>query len=413
MAVRSLIRSNLQAQKVVFTVAEIPSGIPAIAPLVAQVYAPDDATRLQLAQRVKTLFESKPGVEDVDWTGRPGAPVARLDIGHQQAAARGVVAAQVAQTTHILFAGDSSAWARDPNEVEPVQIAVRQVRSQRSRLEDLGSLTFTPAGNGPPVPVSDFGKVHVKEGTFSRWRMDLQPVMLVTGVITGEGPLYTALDVSRILKREGLGPNTHVQTFFSNDTPNPQQCAVKWAGDWDTQRDILRDLGGAFAVVVCLIYVILVAWYESFLTPIVIMLPIPLILVGVIPAHALMGKYIDGAGLIGVIALAGIMVRNSILLVDFARDLIHAGTSVREAVLRASRTRMRPILLTALAVILGENVLFFDPLLQCLGYVLVFGCFASTLLTLGIVPIAFYQMETYRLHREARRSACPGSEVGS
>jgi multidrug efflux pump subunit AcrB len=232
--------------------------------------------------------------------------------------------------------------------------------------------------------------------------MDLQPVVMVTAVITGDGPLYTALDVAKRLHEKTEAVPSQVQVLFSDTVPDPQRQVVKWAGDWNTQRDVLRDLGGAFAIVLCLIYVMLVAWYESFLMPVVIMLPIPLILIGVIPAHALIGKYIDGPGLIGVIALAGIMVRNSILLVDFSREKLAEGLSIRESVLNASLTRMRPIVLTALAVILGENVLIFDPLLQGLGYVLVFGCLVSTALTLGIIPIALYQLETFFLRQRLR-----------
>jgi multidrug efflux pump subunit AcrB len=412
LAVRSLVSPLLAEHKATFTVAEIPSGVPTLAPLVAEVYAPDEESRLALAQRVKNTFESMPGITDVDWTARQGPKVARLEIKHQQAAVRGVMAAQVAQATRILFAGDTSSWAQVPREHEPVQIAIRQDRSHCTSLEDLSSLYFTSAGGGPPVPASEVGMIQMMEGTYPLWRIDLQPVVMVTAVITGDGPLYAALDVTKRLKKETSSKTSQVQVLFSDAVPDPQHQVVKWAGEWDTQRDVLRDLGGAFAIVLCLIYIILIAWYGSFLTPLVIMLPIPLILVGVIPAHALMGKYIDGPGLIGVIALAGIMVRNSILLVDFAKSQIAEGTSIREAILRASRTRMRPIVLTAMAVILGENVLIFDPLLQGLGYALVFGCLMSTALTLCIVPVAFYQLETF-LHHRRQRSAGQNPEVHS
>jgi len=186
---------------------------------------------------------------------------------------------------------------------------------------------------------------------------------------------------------------------------------VKWSGDWSIQRDLLRDLGGAFAIVLFLIYGMLVAWYESFLTPVVIMLPIPLILVGVIPVHALLGMPMDATGLIGVIALAGIMVRNSILLVDFASSKIASGLSIREAVIRGSRTRLRPIVLTALAVVLGESVLCLDPLLRGLGMALVFGGLVSATLTLCIVPVAYFHMETFRQRRRDNQSQLPASEV--
>jgi multidrug efflux pump subunit AcrB len=280
-----------------------------------------------------------------------------------------------------------------------VQIAIRQSRSQRAGTNDIRSLYFSSLLGGPPVLATDIGNVQEMEGSYPFMRMDLQPVVMVTAVVTGDGPLYTALDVSKRLKKESPSGSSPVQVHFSDSTPDPEGLVVKWAGDWSIQRDLLMDLGGDFVIVLFLIYGMLVAWSDSFLTPVVIMLPIPLILIGVIPAHVLMGKALDATGLIGMIALAGIMVRNSILLVDFARNKIAMGMPVREAVLRASKTRMRPILLTALAVILGESVLCLDPLLQGLGYALVFGGLVSTSLTLGIVPVAYYQLDTLRVSK--------------
>ncbi|HWQ08116.1 MAG TPA: efflux RND transporter permease subunit, partial [Holophaga sp.] len=367
LAVRERLRPMFAAAGATFSVAEIPSGPPTLAPLVAEVYAPDDAGRVALAASVKQRLEAMPGVVDVDWSGRPGPKVARFVVSPQLAALRGVAAAQAATTTRLLFDGDRSTWAQFPREYEPVEVAISQPRSRRAGMDDLAATTFTPMTGGAPVSARDIGRVEVLDGTAPLMRMDLQPVILVTAAVTGEGPLYTAIDLSRQLRR---GAET-VQVRFSGAAPDPQDRTVKWSGDWSTQRDLLRDLGGASLVVLLLIYGMLVAWYESFLLPFVIMLPIPLILVGVIPAHPLLGKAIDATGLIGTIALAGIMVRNSILLVDFASGKIRAGFTIREAVVRGSRTRLRPICLTALAVILGEMVLLHDSLLQSLGIALV------------------------------------------
>lgn len=410
-AVRDRLASTLAGQNADFTVAEIPSGPPSVAPLVAEVYAPSDADRIALARSVKSRLKALPGVADVDWVLRPGPRIASLEVLHQQAAARGVVAAQAALTTRTLFQGDTSTWAQFPHEHEPVQIAIRQNRSLRAGKGDLESLTFNAMTGGPPVPATEIGEVREREGQPPLMRMDLQPVIMVMGVSTGEGPLYSALDFTRVLESGPKVAGSAVRVQFADGTPDIRSRTVKWGGDLSLLRDMLRDLGGAFAFVLLLIYGALVVWYESFITPVIIMLPIPLIGVGVIPAHALLGKPIDSTGLIGVIALAGIMVRNSILLVDFTEHKIRCGFSVREAVIRGSRTRMRPIAITALAVVLGESVLLLDSLLKSLGIALVFGGLVSTILTLFIVPAAYYQLGTWHQRKRSRLAQPSPSEV--
>ena len=341
-----------------------------------------------------------PGVADVDWTGRPGSPRARYEIDHQSAAARGVIPAQVAGTVRTLVAGETGAWAHFPREREPVPIVLRLARSQRSAPADISSLYFNSLTGHAPVPAPDIGTVQPIEASFPLMRKDLQPVVMVNGVATGEGPFYSALDLTKRLRALGGPDSRPVQVLWTNKNPEAGRYAVRWDGEWAFQRDMYSDLGMTFAVVLLLIYAILVAWYGSFLTPLVVMVPIPLIFIGVIPAHVIMGKPVDVCGLPGVIALAGIVIRNSVLLVDFARSHIASGTAIREAVLMACGIRLRPIVLTALAVILGEFVLYFDPILQGIGLTLPAGALVSTALTLGIVPIAYYQLATFLTYKE-------------
>jgi multidrug efflux pump subunit AcrB len=211
--------------------------------------------------------------------------------------------------------------------------------------------------------------------------------------VTGDGPNYSAADMTERLKKEKIN-GSPLQVIWSEAKAGTGAYAVSWSGEWSVQRDLFSDLGMAFLVVLFLIYCVLVAWYRSFLVPLVIMLPIPLIVIGVVPTHVILDKPLDGPGTMAMIALAGIVIRNSILLVDFARSGIASGMSVREAVLSACEIRLRPILLTALAVILGEVVLYFDPVLRGLGITMPSGALISTLLTLGIVPLAYYQLMT-------------------
>ena len=300
---------------------------------------------------------------------------------------RGVVAAQAAGTVRTLFAGDSSSWANLPHEREPVPIIVRLARAGRSSIADIRSLSFTPVTGGPPVPATEIGSMKRVAGPYPILRKDLEPVVMVTGVVTGDGPNYSAADITKLLKKETVDGKP-IQVIWNDEKSQTGRYAVSWAGEWSIQRDMFSDLGVSFLVVLFLIYCILVAWYRSFLIPVIIMLPIPLVIIGVIPAHIALNKPLDGPGTMGIIALAGIVIRNSILLVDFARSRIASGMPIKEAVLKACEIRLRPILLTALAVILGEVVLYFDPILRGLGITMPSGALISTLLTLGIVPLA-------------------------
>lgn len=394
LAMRPLVKQVLSGKDTLVVVAEKPPGVPSFSPLVAEVYGPEDETRLTLAREVKSKFMAMPGVVDVDWTARPGKERIRYEVDLQKASVRGVVAAQAVGTVRTLFAGDANSWASLPMERDPVPIIVRLARQGRTSTADIRSLSFTPLTGGPPVPATEIGSLKRIPGPYPLLRKDQQPVIMVTGVVTGYGPIYSAADISESLKKEKVN-GWPVQVIWDDKIPDLGSYAVSWAGEWTLQRDMFRDLGLSFLVVLFLIYCILVAWYRSFLIPLVIMLPIPLIIIGVIPAHVILNKPLDGVGTVGVIALAGIVIRNSILLVDFARERIASGMPVREAVLGACETRVRPIMLTALAVILGEVVLYFDPLLRGMGITMPSGAFISTLLTLGIVPLAFYQLTTF------------------
>ena len=281
---------------------------------------------------------------------------------------------------------------------------MRLARSQRTSPEDIQSLLFTSILGGMGVPASDIGELRKNEGTYPLMRKDLQPIVMVSAESTGIGPTYSMKDISKLIINERMPDAKPLEVIWKDKVIAPGSYAVNWAGDWVIQRDLYSDLGMAFVAVLFLIYALLVAWYGSFLMPIIVMLPIPLIFIGVIPAHALFGKALNGVGTIGVIALAGIVLRNSILLVDFARNNINDGMSVKDAVLKACALRVRPIIITALAIILGEGVLYFDPMMQGLGITMPSGTFISTLLTLGVVPIAYYQLATLQQRRALKKS---------
>lgn len=415
-SVRALVAQALQDEDATFSVAELPPGPPVQATVVAEIYGPDEATRLELAKEVRAQFARTPGIVDLDWSARsPESPLLSYEVDPQRAALRGIVAGQAALAVRTLLSGDVSGWASLPDEREPVPIALRLTTAQRASRADVEGLTFT-SPDGSAVPASDIGTFRVAAGNYPRLRRDLIPMMTVTAETVGTVPVNAVLDLTEAL-RALRGPDGRPLEFlWTGATPSPSGASIRWAGEWTTTYELFRDLGGAFAIVIFLLYVMMVGWYQSFVTPLVVMLPIPLSLLGVIPAHALFGMPLTGMAVVGFIALAGLMVRNSILLVDFARANIDRGLDVAEATLDAAQTRLRPIVLTGATVVLGDGMLFFDPLLQGLGLAMAFGALASTALTLYVVPVAFYQLSAWRGARTRARptaSTSPAAEVVS
>jgi len=410
--VRDIVTENLAGSGATFTVAEQPPGPPTQAALSMEVYGPNDEGRLALADQIRQVFATTEDVVDVDWTARSGAPILRYDVDLQKAASRGVVAAQVSTTIRTLLAGNDNNWAHRPNENEPVPISVRLAASERALEADLESIRFSSMIPGTTVPATDVGRFEKRLGSFPLIRKDMDPMVTVTADAINKGPIYSVIDITKKLHKMKAPDGSDIKILWSDDPkPSWDRYSVRWTGEWTiTYDNLIRDLGLAFVVVLFLIYMSMVVWYDSFLTPVVIMLPIPFVLIGVIPGHLLFGEYITGLSVIGVIALAGIMVRNSILLVDFARSLIHSGVPIKEAVLQASQTRLRPIVLTSATVILGDGVLFFDPMLKGLGITMSIGAFVSTALTLLFVPMAYFQLMNFL---ESRRShAHVNSESG-
>lgn len=400
--VRPELQRALTPYGATFTVAEAPPGPPVQATLVAEVYGPDPAGRLDLARQVRRAFAQTAGVTDVDWSAKPGTPRVRIEVDPQKAALNGVTPQEVAQTVGTEVAGERAAEARLPDEREPVPVTVRLPLSDRGRVEDLASLSVTNAA-GKSVPLTDVARLERDRTEAPIYRKDLLPVIFVTGETVGPrmAPLYAALDLNSPIRRLVTLDGVHPRIAWTGAPADTARYAVAWAGEWTTTYELFRDLGVAFLGALVFIYLLLVGWFRSFLVPLVIMTPIPLTLIGVLPAHALVGMFLSGTGMIGLIALAGILARNSILLIDFANARVEAGASLRDAVLEAGEVRARPILLTAATVILGDGVLLFDPLLEGLGLTLMSGALIATLLTLLLVPVLYHHL----LSASARRTA--------
>ena len=372
-------------------IAEIPPGPPVLSTLVAEVYAGSDSARLAAATEVKRVFESTPGVVDVDWT--VASPQTRLAfrVNRLEAAQAGASVAQIVSSVYLAQAGDVAGLAASATAREGVAIVPRLPLERRSSALALLSLPV-PAATGP-MPLGRFVTVDSAAREQPRYRRDLRPVIYVTGDVAGsiESPVYAILAMNRSLDTVRT-QGAEIRRYNAVQPDRLDETALKWDGEWQITIEVFRDLGLAFAAVLVLIYVLVVWWFESFSIPLVIMAPIPLTLIGILPGHALTGAFFTATSMIGMIALAGIIVRNSILLVDFIRLAEARGVPLRQAVIEAGAGRFRPIALTAAAVVIGGLVMVLDPIFQGLAVALMSGAIVATLLTMVVVPLLYWEL---------------------
>jgi len=372
-------------------VTEVPPGPPVLSTMVAEVYGPDPAHRIALAKKVRGIFESTPGVVDTDWLVEDASPKLEVSIDREKAMRSGVTPEVVVKTLRIALDGMDAGLLRVDAAREAVPIVLRLDRAQRSSLESLLATTV-PTGAGKLVPIREL--VTVSEGKRAPfiYHKNLQPVTYVLAEMAGvaEAPVYGILDMKKQI--EALrGPDGRPLEIFNTSLPtDSNRYALKWDGEWHVTVEVFRDMGIAFAAVIVLIYVLVVGWFRSFVTPLIIMAPIPLTLIGILPAHALFGVFFTATSMIGFIALAGIIVRNSILLVDFVNLELAAGEPLEEAVVKAGAVRFRPIVLTALALVAGGAVILLDPIFQGLAVALISGVVVATALTLVVIPLLYF-----------------------
>lgn len=375
-------------------VAEVPPGPPVLQTLVAEIYGPDYDRQIEIARDVKRVFERTDGVTDVDWYVEDLQPQVSFEVDRRKAALSGVSASAVAGTLAVAAGGQQVGLAHIDSEVEDVPVTLELPRARRSGTEELASLKVAGAG-GALVPLSEVTTVRQEFRDRSIYHKNLMPVVYVTADVTGrqESPVYAILKMKRDIAQMDLPEGYKLAQYSTRQPFSSRSYAMKWDGEWHITYEVFRDLGIAFAAVLILIYVLVVAWFQSFKAPLVIMSPIPLTLVGILPAHAMMGAFFTATSMIGFIAGAGIIVRNSIILVDFIELRRRQGMPLAEAVVDAGAIRFRPMLLTAAAVLVGAFVILFDPIFQGLAISLMAGEVASTLLSRMAVPILYYMAE--------------------
>jgi len=377
-------------------VVEPPPGPPVLSPIVAEVYGPDHNVQLQIAQEIKKIFEETPGIIDVGIYANLPQREYILKIDREKVRKYQLNEEVIVKTMRIALAGYSVGFVHSGEDLHPVDIVVRLNDNSRESLEKLLSMKIpTPKGG---IPIKTFVEVEKGSSQNDIYRKNLQKVVYVIANIndTIGSPVYPIIDLWDKIKQIKTPDGKGVTELLTHQPELEDRYYVKWDGEWQITYETFRDMGIAFAVAIVVLYMLLVGWFGSFRMPAVIMSPIPFTLVGIVPGHWLMGAFFTATSMIGFIALAGIILRNSILLVQFAEDKLKEGYSIEEALLEAGIVRTRPILLTAAAIIVGAFVIIFDPIFNGLAIALIFGTGASTLITLVVVPVLYYMIEKKR-----------------
>lgn len=387
-------------------IAEVPPGPPVLQTLVAEIYGPNEADRLKLAEAVKNIFKSTPGVVDVDWYIEADQQKARFVIDKEKAALHGISAATISQTLKIAVDGETVDLLHQPEEKEDVNIRLELPRSAKTTPEELLALRVRsgdanalpePGASGSPlVPLRELVKVEHVTVEKSLYHKNLMPVTYVIGDVAGvvESPVYAIFKMNEALKkldtREFGGSGAELQILNASMPFSDAEPALKWDGEWHITIEVFRDLGAAFGACLILIYVLMVGWFRSFITPAIVMIAIPFSLVGILPAHGLMDAFFTATSMIGFMAGGGIVVRNSIILVDFIELRIQEGMPLSDAVIDAGAVRFRPMLLTAMAVVVGAAVILADPIFQGLAIALMAGEIASLFISRMAVPVLYF-----------------------
>ncbi len=386
-------------------VAEIPPGPPVLATLVAELYGPDDATRAGIAAKVKEILKKTAGVVDVDWYREDDQKKVTLSVDQEKAALSGVAVEDVARILRIALAGMDAGLAHLTKEKEPVTINLRLPVAQRSSVDALASVYVS--GTKGNVPLSQLVRVTAGSEEKSLYRKNLKNVLYVVGDVAGEieAPVYAILKVQKEIQALPTADGTKIEILASRQPWSENHVGMKWDGEWHITYEVFRDLGIAFGAVMVLIYILVVAWFRDFTTPLVIMAPIPLTLIGILPGHAIAGAFFTATSMIGFIALAGIIVRNSIILIDFAEMKRREGMELSEAIIEAGAVRFRPMLLTAGAVVVGSFVIVFDPIFQGLAIAMMCGEIASTTLSRVTIPILYYIVQSWKERHPKQQEA--------
>ena len=373
-------------------VVEVPPGPPVISPIVAEVYGPDYKGQISVGKQVRAAFEQTRDIVAIDDTIDADARKFVLHVLQSKAAQLGVAQSDIVEVVGMGLAGMDVTPARNTESKFEIPVRVTLPAEKQSSLDALLKLRVRSQG-GQLVPVSELVEVRDSAREKTIYHKDLLPVVYVVGDMGGQldSPLYGMFDIRARINGMALAEGGTLGEWFIRQPADPYAgYSVKWDGEWQVTYETFRDMGIAYAVGLILIYLLVVAHFGSYLVPLIIMAPIPLTIIGVMPGHALFGSQFTATSMIGMIALAGIIVRNSILLVDFIRQQVAAGVNFHDAVIQSAAVRAKPIALTALAAMLGALFILDDPIFNGLALALIFGILVSTLLTLVVIPVLYF-----------------------
>lgn len=374
-------------------IVEVPPGPPVMSTIAAEIYGPDYDQQIAVAKQVKDILAATDNVVDVDWSVEDAQTEYKFEVDKDKAMKLGIPNAQVVQNMRAALSGMPVGILHQPSSVNQVGIVLQLSEKEKSSIEDVLSMKVVNQ-QGMAIPVSDLVKVTKGEKEKSIHRKDQKRVVYILTEVAGslESPIYPISEVSDKLSQVKLPEGYTLSEEYSKQPKYEDNFSLKWDGEWQITYEVFRDLGLAFLFVLIIIYVLIVAWFQNFITPLVQLAAIPLSLIGIVFGHWIMGAYFSAPSMIGFIALAGIMVRNSVLLIDFIDIRLKDGIPLKQAVIEAGAVRTTPIILTAGGVVLGAIVILFDPIFQGLAISLMGGTITSTVLTLIVVPLLYFKM---------------------
>ncbi|MEL4454536.1 efflux RND transporter permease subunit [Lutimonas vermicola] len=382
-------------------VVEVPPGPPVLSTLVAEVYGPNHQQQIQIADQLKNKFAEVEDVVDIDWMVEDDQTEYKFIIDKEKAILNGISPQQIVNTMQMSLSDQAIGKMYRDRSNSDIGIVLKFEDKERATAQDLFQFKVI-SNNGTAVPIGDL--IHLKKDTIQKsiMRKNQRRVVYVTADMAGdlESPVYALMSLSGLLKDIDMPTGFTLHEEWNHQPTNTEEYTVKWDGEWQITFEVFRDLGAAFAVVIIIIYVLLVGWFQSFRSPVVMLIAIPLSLIGIILGHWVFDAYFTATSMIGLIALAGIMVRNSVLLVDFINLRLEDGVELRQAVVEAGAVRTTPILLTAGTVVIGAIVMLFDPIFQGLAISLLGGTIFSTFLTLLAVPLIYYYLERSKLKKK-------------
>ena len=382
-------------------IVEVPPGPPVLSTLVAETYGPSYVEQIKVAQQVKQILETTTDVVDADWMVEDNQIEYRLEVDKEKAMLNGIAPQQIVGNVTYLLKEYPISNLYDETSDDNIDIVLSLSDRDKTSLQDIQNLKIK-GSQGNVIPISDLVKVYKDTLQKTIYRKDQKRVVYVLADMAGEleSPVYAILGMNEKLQKIELPKGYKINELYMDQPSDESDFTVKWDGEWQITLEVFRDLGAAFLVVIVIIYMLIVGWFQNFKTPLVMMVAIPLSLVGIVLGHLLLGAFFTATSFIGMIALAGVMVRNSVLLIDFIEIRLNDGIPIKQAIIDAGAVRTTPILLTTGAVVIGASIILFDPIFQGLAISLVAGAIVSTLLTLIVVPLIYYITERKKWEKE-------------